>query len=159
MSEQDQERPVRRISYGESHMEIVRSGAEAVETFLLNAGDDERLNLLFCLDRYLDPYFGYNLPYAEEIFEILQREVLRDRSKEIKEDALELIRLYSSTQMETLARRIDEVESELLTEVLEVLGSSYNLEYAATIARFLEHEDPAVRGAAQGALNEIESAG
>lgn len=158
MSEQDQERTLRSIVYGDSHMEIVRSGAEAIETFLQNAGDDERLNLLFCLDRYLDPYFGYNLPYAEEIFEILQREVLRERSKEVKEDALQLISLYSGPRMETLANRIDEVEPELLRDVIEALGSSYNPQYAGIIARFLEHEDPVIRGTAQGALNEIESA-
>lgn len=157
MSEQDPKRPVRGIVYGESHMEIVRSGAEAVETFLLNVGNDERLSLLFCLDRYLDPYFGYNLPYAGEIFEILQREVLRERSKEVKEDALQLIGLYAGRRMDTLANRIDEIEPELLRDAIEALGSSYNPQYAGIVARFLEHEDPAVRGTAQEAWNEIES--
>ncbi len=157
MSEQDPKRPVRGIAYGESHMEIVRSGAEAVETFLLNAGNDERLSLLFCLDRYLDPYFGYNLPYAGEIFEILQREALRERSKEVKEDALQLIGLYAGRRMDTLANRIDEIEPELLRDAIEALGSSYNPQYAGIVARFLEHEDPAVRCTAQEAWNEIES--
>ncbi|MEJ8303974.1 hypothetical protein [Saccharibacillus sacchari] len=70
--------PVRYTSYGEEQMEIVRSGAEAIENFLLNTDDAGRLSLLLCLDRYPDPWFGYDLPYTDQIFEVLQREVLQE---------------------------------------------------------------------------------
>ncbi|OWA33462.1 hypothetical protein B9G55_22640 [Saccharibacillus sp. O16] len=157
MNHQDGKPPAKPITYGESHMAIVRSGAASIEAFLLNVDDAERLNMLFCLDRYLDPYFGYNLPYAGEIFEILQRELLRERSRKVKDDIFQLIDLYAGRHLDTLANRIDEVEPHWLGETLRVLGGTYNPQYVSTIQRFLDHDEPPIRAAAQEALDRIQS--
>lgn len=149
---------MRCISYGEDHMEIVRSGAEAIEAFFLNSDNAGRLSMLFCLDRYLDPWFGYNLPYTDQIFEILEREVLRERSKDVKEDALNLMCMYSGPKLDILAKQIDEVEPPLLKRVLDALGNTYNAEYIPIMQRFLKHEDPSVREMAQEALELLVSA-
>lgn len=151
MSEKETEPNLTTVRYDQRQTEIVESGAEAIEACLRDSDDAGRRSLLFCLDKYLDPYFGYELPYAEEIFGILQREVLRKRSTHVKEDAYELMRLYSGRRLEQLAERIGEVEPQMLREALDTLGCTFNPEYAPIVERFLEHEDPVIRSAAREA--------
>ncbi|WP_172254335.1 hypothetical protein [Saccharibacillus deserti] len=104
-SEKETEPNLTTVRYDERQTEIVESGAEAIEARLRDSDDAGRRSLLFCLDKYLAPYFGYELPYAEGIFGISQREVLRKRSIHVKEDAYELMRMYSGLRLEQLAGR------------------------------------------------------
>ena len=37
-------------------------------------------SLLFCLDRFLDPWFGYQLPYQDAIVDLLQVVIVSDNT-------------------------------------------------------------------------------
>ena len=49
------------ITYTDAEMEIVKSGIEAIRNVLMGTDMGKKESLLFCLDRFLDPWFGYQL--------------------------------------------------------------------------------------------------
>ena len=51
------------VSYSQKHNNIVESGSVAIKKYLFESDNDEKRSLFLCLDRYLDPYFRYNLPF------------------------------------------------------------------------------------------------
>ena len=63
------------ISYSQKHNKIVESGSVAIKKYLSESDYGEKRSLLLCLDRYLDPYFGYNLPFFDEIILLLQEQL------------------------------------------------------------------------------------
>ena len=77
---------------------------------------------MLCLDKYLDPWFGYNLPYTEQIIELVQRVIVSPNSKEVKEDALHILTSYSWPPFEILKSNLDEIESDLLDDVLYAIN-------------------------------------
>ncbi len=70
----------------------------------MNSNDDsEKRSLLFCLDRYLnDPYYGYNLPCFDGIIRLLEKHLFVNHIKAVKKDILQLLRDYSSTNLDLL---------------------------------------------------------
>ena len=80
---------VRCVSYGSKQIKIVESGIDAIGMALYNGREEEKASILFCLDRFLDPYYGYHLPYESDIFVLLQNLLFEDNNTDIKEDILE----------------------------------------------------------------------
>lgn len=69
------------VSYGPEEMDVVERGIDAIRDVLYHGSYEESASLLFCLERYLDPWFGYSeLPEFQElnkqIFVLLQEVVL-----------------------------------------------------------------------------------
>ena len=62
----------RHTEYGEAEISIAESGAAAIESVLKNGDLKQRGSLLFCLDRYFDPYYGRTLPEREKVVEVLR---------------------------------------------------------------------------------------
>jgi hypothetical protein len=60
------------ITYSDTQREIVQSGPEAIQNILTNGTTGEIRSLLFCLDQYLDPFYGYKMDFANEIFILLE---------------------------------------------------------------------------------------
>ena len=73
------------ITYTDAEMEIVKSGIEAIRNVLMGTDMGKKESLLFCLDRFLDPWFGYQLPYQDAIVDLLQ--VVMHMDKEIETDS------------------------------------------------------------------------
>jgi hypothetical protein len=44
-------------TYSKKHEEIVNRGVDAISEILKSADVDEKRSILFCLDKYLDPYY------------------------------------------------------------------------------------------------------
>ena len=111
------------ISYTDVEMNIVIEGPTAIQTFLCYGDENEKKRLLFCLDRYLDPWFNYNLPYINEIFEILQIVITRTNSVDVKEEALRLLIDYAYAPFTILEKynRYAEVESEIKEDLIYLL--------------------------------------
>lgn len=107
----------RTVYYDKRHVDIVTSGFDAISEILSGSDLIEKESLLLCLDKYLDPWYGYNLPYAEAIFEALQYVVISPNSIYIKEDALHLLTAYSWPPFLILENNLDKVESTLLPDV------------------------------------------
>jgi len=103
----------RSVFYDEKHMGIVMKGIDAISSVLKGTDMAEKERLLFCLDRYLDPWFGYNLPYEAQIFELIQYVVISPNSINVKEDALNLLE-YSNPPFPILASNLDKIEIDLM---------------------------------------------
>ena len=55
----------------------------------------EKASLLFCLDKYLNPYFGYNLPYKDEIILLVKQvSVCKKSSQDCRDEAMQLLAMY-----------------------------------------------------------------
>jgi len=81
--------------YGKSHAKVVEAGIDSIKSYYDSRDREEKRSLLLCLDRYLDPYYKYELPYADEIFEWLKTEFDNTHDMTIKEDIFELVENYS----------------------------------------------------------------
>lgn len=108
---------IRYITYSEEEMTIVRNGTAAIRKVLERGSEKEKERLLFCLDRYLDPWFGYNLSYKEEIDRLLEEVIVTANTLAVKESALQLLTDYGEGNFEIIKENIDKIESELMSEI------------------------------------------
>jgi hypothetical protein len=145
------------ITYSDTQREIVQSGPEAIQNILTNGTTGEIRSLLFCLDQYLDPFYGYKMDFANEIFILLEQHLFMPHEKAAKEDMLQLLGQYGQGPLDLLADRLDELEPELLADGIESLGLTFNIKYKAVISRYIKHDDGKVRQAASAALSYIAS--
>ncbi|MFW2492031.1 hypothetical protein ACN077_26265 [Clostridium chromiireducens] len=145
------------VTYTNDHSSIVKSGINAISKVLKGTDIAEKRSLLFCLDKYLDPYYGYNLPYSDDIFILLQEQLFLTDTKEVKEDILQLLRDYSKKSLDYLAEKLEELESEpdLLQDALYALGNTYNLKYVPVFIRYESHHNPFIRSAVKEILIDL----
>lgn len=111
---------VRVVRYGSEQINIVESGIDAIAMVLYNKSEEEKASLLLCLDKYLDPYFGYNLPYESEIFVLLQNLLFENFSVDIKTDILDLL-IYSKQPLDILEKGLDKLSGEVLARARYIL--------------------------------------
>ena len=149
------EREVSYVTYTQKHRDIIITGATAINDFLNNKDVSEKRSLLFCLDMYLDPYFGYELSYFDEIILLLEKHLLFDHCKEIKQDILQLLNDYSKNKLDYLADHIEEIEFELLADALYALRNTFNKEYIPVFILFENHQNQNVSDTAKNALIEL----
>ena len=82
------------ISYGRDTRDIVEQGGiEAIRDVLYHGTYEESAGLLFCLERYLDPWFGYVdipefQPLIDNIFLLLQEVILDEKLNIDKREAM-----------------------------------------------------------------------
>jgi hypothetical protein len=143
---------VKLITYTKKHEDIVNKGADAIGEVLNSADVDEKRSILFCLDKYLDPYFGYNLPYFDEIIILLEKHLFENHDKEVKEDILQLLSSYSKDSLDYLAERMDSIEFELLGDAIYALGNTFNVKYAPIFISYENHDYLNIRNIAKEAL-------
>ncbi|WP_240422005.1 hypothetical protein [Paenibacillus periandrae] len=136
-------------------MEIVNRGVDAIGEILKSADIDEKRSILFCLDKYLDPYYGYNLPYFDEIIVLLEKHLFENHDKEVKEDILQLLTDYSKDTLDYLVERIESIEFELLADAIYALGLTFNLKYVPIFIRYENDEHLNVRNVAKEVLLEL----
>lgn len=139
------------------HSSIIKNGIEAINEVLNGTDTAEKRSLLFCLDKYLDPYYGYNLPYFDAIIILLQEQLFLTNIKEIKEDILQLLRDYAKESLDYLAENLEELESEpeLLEDALYALGNTYNHKYIPVFIRYEYHNNPIIRTAIKEILIDL----
>ena len=106
------------VSYSESEKEIVRQGIGAVRSVLTGNDEDAKLRLLFCLDWFMDPYYGQDISdIKDELITLLQEIVVSDKSIHVKEDALELLDSYCQGPFPVLEANLEHVDEEILPQV------------------------------------------
>lgn len=143
------------VTYTQKHHDIIINGVIAINDFLISKGVSEKRSLLFCLDRYLDPYFGYELPYFDDIILLLEKHLFFNHGKEIKLDIIQLLNDYSRSKLDYLADHIEEIDFEFLADALYVLGTTYNNQYIAVFIKFENHYNQNVSDIAKNALLEL----
>ena len=110
------------ISYNKGHMEIVNKGIDAISEVLYGTDMAEKESLLYCLDRYLDPWFGLKLPFEKELFELFQYVLISPNAMSVKEEALFLLENYSWPPFPILENNLDKIEPELMEGVEYVIN-------------------------------------
>lgn len=116
-------------TYSEQEETVIRAGMDAIRRYFRNADEQSKRNLLFCLDKFLDPYFGYQLPYTAEIFRFLEELVISpEESTDIAEDALDLISDYGFSSG-ILAKHLDCVPPSLLFDAKICVARSKGVWY------------------------------
>lgn len=112
---------VRKVSYGNEQVKIIEGGIDAIGMALYNGSEEEKASILFCLDRFLDPYYGHHLPYESDIFVLLQNLLFEENSNAIKEDILDLLQFYCEQPLDILENGLDKLSGELLSHAKYVL--------------------------------------
>jgi len=145
------------VTYTADQSYIVKSGIKAINEVLNGTDISEKRSLLFCLDKYLDPYYGYNLPCFDDIIILLQEQLFLNDIKKVKEDILELLRYYAKGSLDYLAEKIEELESdpELLEEALEALGNTNDLKYVPLFIKYESHYNPNISNAVKEILIDL----
>lgn len=114
------------ITYTSHHQQIATSGTDQIDSFLKSQNNDEKRNILFCLDKLLDPYYGYHLPNHDEITLILEKHLFERHNKEVKEDILQLLTEYATKPLSYLAEHIEKIEPELREDALYAIQLNLN---------------------------------
>lgn len=113
---------MRFVSYSKDERNIVESGISEIQKVLMGSDFDKKRRLLFCLDRYMDPYYGYHLPFQEELTKLLETVVVSPNENDVIEDALQLLKDYAYGPYEIMEKSVESIPEELRPEVLEVIN-------------------------------------
>jgi len=143
------------VTYNKEHEAIVKAGIDSIIRVLSGGNTVEKRGLLFCLDKYLDPYFGYNLPYFEDIIFLLQKQLLIEANKDVKEGILQLLTDYAQESLDYLADKIGIIDPDLLAGVLYALHCTFNSKYIPVFTKYKNHDNTAVMNTAKEALAEL----
>ena len=113
---------MRFLSYSDVEMNIVEGGISEMQKVLMGSDSDKKRRLLFCLDRYMDPYYGYHLPFQEELVRLLETVVVSSNEKDVIEDALQLLGDYAYGPYKIIEQNIEKIPEELRPEVFDVIN-------------------------------------
>lgn len=109
------------ITYSKTQNDIVESGIDSIKGVFKENDKHEIRSLLFCLDKYLDPYYRYNLAYEKEIFDLLQIQLLIQNDEEIVDDIIQLLRDYCNIYLVILSEHIHSIDGVKQQKILELL--------------------------------------
>lgn len=101
------------VTYSEEEMNIVEGGITEIQRVLMGDDADQKRRLLFCLDRYMDPYFGYRLPFIEELSRLLETVVVSPNEEDVIEDALQLLGDYAYRPFKILEQNMEKIPEAL----------------------------------------------
>ena len=111
-------------TYSDDEEAIIKQGIAAIRAYFAQADEQGKKNLLFCLDKFLDPWFGYDLPYADDIFRFLEEVVISDAECfDVRKDALDLIRSYGPAP-EMLAEHLERLPASLKFDAKTIVAES-----------------------------------
>lgn len=118
---------MRCVRYGEKEMRLIEEGT-LDELAQLLAGEDMGVkeSLLLALDRYLDPWFGYNLPHQNDIFRLLEKQLWNEaNSEDVMEDVVMLLVQYCPLPLDELRANKEKVTSPAVLIDMESLLESW----------------------------------
>ena len=127
---------MRLVSYSKEEMNIVEGGILEIQKVMMGTDSDKKRRLLFCLDRYMDPYYGYHLPFQEELIKLLETVVVSANENDVIEDALQLLSDYAYGPYKIIEQNIEKIPEALRPEVFDVL----NLHRIHGIEEFVNEE-------------------
>lgn len=113
---------MRFVSYSKEEMNIVEDGILEIQRVLMGDDSDKKRRLLFCLDRYMDPYYGYHLPFQEELIKLLETVVVSANENDVIKDALQLLSDYADGPYKMIEQNIEKIPEKLRPEVLDVIN-------------------------------------
>ncbi len=106
------------VTYTESDRDIVRSGITAICEVLMGTDSDRKRSMLFCLDWFMDPYYGQDIStIKDELVNLLQVIIITNNEMDVKEDAIQLLGDYAWGPFEILEREYERIEDRLKPDV------------------------------------------
>lgn len=107
------------VTYTEDDRAIVRAGIEGVREILMGDDMDRKRSMLFCLDYFMDPYYGQDISaMRDELVEMLQQIIVsKNNDTDVKEDAINLLSSYEWGPFPILDEKFDEIEDGLKPDV------------------------------------------
>ena len=103
----------RLTTYSAEEKKIVESGIEAIREVLMGEDTGKKLSLLLCLDKYLDPWYEYELSDRDEIISLLEKVIVSSAESEVIEDALNLLSSYAWGPFPVLEEGLKHIPKEL----------------------------------------------
>ena len=110
------------VVYTDKENEIAESGIEKIKEVLFGDDTYHTLQLLACLDYYLDPYYKNRLPYEKEIYELLEQLVVSSDDDNILNEALHLISDYGYTELLILEKNFESIKDSAKPYVRYILS-------------------------------------
>lgn len=110
------------ITYTNDEINIVEQGIEEVRKVLMGEDCGKKRSLLFCLDWYLDPYYGNKLPYRDELVALLQLVVVKDKDQDVIWDVVDLLREYTYGPYEILEHDFEQILEAMKPLVKELIS-------------------------------------
>jgi uncharacterized protein YjgD (DUF1641 family) len=104
------------------HGSLVKQGADTIKRVLETSDVQTKLSILLYLDKYLDEWYGYEVKDKEEIISILEKHLFIEVNADVREDILNLLSLYSLSNLDYLAEHIKELSEEDLPDAISALG-------------------------------------
>ena len=105
-------------TYSDDEKAIVRSGMPAIRSVLNGSDTEAKKRLLFCLDWFMDPYYGQDISAIRDELELeLQSVVVFDADLNVKEDAIQLLTDYTWGPYPVLSAHLHEIDKRLLPDV------------------------------------------
>lgn len=126
----------RSVTYGRDEMNRIEAGISEIQEAFDNFSDDELASLLFALERYLDPYYGYKLKYKDEIFISLEKLFIARQNIDIREDIRDLL-FYGNCDYDFIADNLTSFDSDSLEVAIEILSNTYDKKYLPCIREVL----------------------
>jgi hypothetical protein len=118
----------RSVFYSQEEMDIIESGIVEIKDAFDSCSDDKLASLLLALDKYLDPYYKYNLDYSDKIFVLLEKLFISRQNIDIREDIRDLL-FYGTCDYDIIASNLKNFDSDTLAIAIEVLANTYNKKY------------------------------
>lgn len=114
---------VKCVTYTNSDKEIVKKGITAIREVLMGEDADKKRSLLFCLEWFMDPYFGQDISKIKgDLVELLQTVVISNNEIEVKEDALQLLGDYTWGPYKILEENYGKIEECLKSDADYVIN-------------------------------------
>lgn len=127
----------RYVTYTKDDKEIVREGITSIQKVLMGEDMEKKRSLLFCLDWFMDPYYGQDISnIKDELINLLQLVVITYNDIDVKEDALQLLGDYTLGPYQVLEEHFDDIENELKSDAEYVI----NMHRIITIEQILVSE-------------------
>lgn len=146
----------RHSTYNEDmHGTIIKKGASSIKETLETSSVDVKLSILFYLDKYLDPWFGYVVKDKQEIISVLEHHLFKENNADVREYIFKLLMLYAESELDYLSENIGLLSEEELADGIAALGSTYNWKYIDVIRQYINHEDKIVKREAIQVENDL----
>ena len=124
------------VTYTDEDKAIVRRGISAIREVLMGADAGRKRRIMFCLEYFMDPYYGEDISQIhDELVELLEEVIVSPNEDIVIEDALDLLISYEWPPFPILEKNIDVIPPLHKPSVLYLLnlkdqfmkGISYDL--------------------------------
>ncbi|WP_028505191.1 hypothetical protein [Ruminococcus sp. FC2018] len=110
------------LGYGDKEKRLIESGFDNVKSVLLGDDIEQARRVLFCLDRYLDPYHRNRLSYENELCELLENIVITSDEDGLIDDCLQLLGDYAVIPLTILEENIESVKKNMRSQARYVIN-------------------------------------